>query len=601
MVNVLIESEILAKGSANSFLSGKHFNRCKKIHPLASLVIKFLHIDRFLKYQSCDIESVKQYLVQFGNEKTAVPQITDQVCLELFRDYESYREETIKGKHGKTPQIFMIYVQLVEYYLIMEFSIRTGDINLYKHILPKIANVFFSMNHPNYARYLTIYHDKLENIETTHPGLLQSYGSSFLGIRRTAKNFSRLPIDLTLEQTINADAASRASGTVNMTNSFSARQRWSITHSLRTSIISKCLEFCDMITTDDVTKDLKNSSIVTANKNIKALLEMMAHYTNPFSRELSKDHLYNIATGQSVTNEIYEFLSTVETSGKKQREQFIAECKEDPERFDKVLSKNKILNFASKNRRKIKVNGKIQEVRLQRDIFGRLLHASISNNIDVEKALSYPLSPIPFSFCHSDGTICETVKSIVLEELKKYQENITDPPEPDISIVDGFYLLHTLKNVPDSYHKISKYILTTLLFNRKEVYIIFDKYKTPSIKDCEHSLRGEDDTQYSIERDNKRPAEMSQLLRSANFKEKFIQFLIKDWMSDEYVSLCEGKIVKLNFDQCYMFEVVDNKMSRTLDLNNSCYHEEADTKIIHHICQLNGDFRVRIHCSGMYV
>ncbi|CAG4969788.1 unnamed protein product [Colias eurytheme] len=118
------------------------------------------------------------------------------------------------------------------------------------------------------------------------------------------KPFSRIPVDLTLEQTINADAASKASGIVNMTNSFSARQKWSITHSLRTSVISKVMEFCNMKSTDDITKDLKKSTINKSTKNLQALMQLIQQNTIPFRLELSEDHLYNISKGQSVNDEV---------------------------------------------------------------------------------------------------------------------------------------------------------------------------------------------------------------------------------------------------------------------------------------------------------
>lgn len=76
------------------------------------------------------------------------------------------------------------------------------------------------MNHQNYSRYLRVYLDYLNNIETTHPSKEEDYKQSFLGISRTAKPFSWAPIDRTLEQTFNADAASRESGIINITNSF---------------------------------------------------------------------------------------------------------------------------------------------------------------------------------------------------------------------------------------------------------------------------------------------------------------------------------------------------------------------------------------------
>lgn len=299
-----------------------------------------------------------------------------------------------------------MYTRLVEYYLQLEYSIRIGDFNLFVDTLPKITNVFFSMNHHNYARYMSIYWDKLINIETTHPRLLDDCQKSFVGIRRTIKSFSRIPVDLTLEQTINADAASKASGIVNITNSFSARQKWSITHSLRTSVISKVMEFGNMKSTDDITKDLKKSTINKSTKNLQVLMQLIKQYTNPFGLELSEDHLYNISKGQSVNDEVYNFLSSVEIEGEKQNKNFIAESRVTPDRFDKAITRNKIINFEHKNTQKVKINGKVKEVQMQRDVFGRLLYVSLKSRIDLKKALSYPLAPIPFTLCHTNGTIC---------------------------------------------------------------------------------------------------------------------------------------------------------------------------------------------------
>lgn len=189
------------------------------------------------------------------------------------------------------------------------------------------------------------------------------------------------------------------------------------------------------------------------------------------------------------------------------------------------------------------------------------MYAALKNNIDLEKTLSYPLTPVPFSLCHTNGIICKTPKSIVLQELLTNQNSNTDIPVPDITIYDGFYLLHTLLRIPEKYAAISKYIF----------HIIFDKYHIPTIKDHEHQLRGEEsEIQYDIRRENKRSADFGKLLRSRNFKETFVQFLIDDWTNDEFVNLCEGKIVKLNYDYCYVFEVVYNRMKRTKDYNSSC-------------------------------
>lgn len=72
-----------------------------------------------------------------------------------------YRTDMINGKHGKTTQFYMIYSNLVEYYLLLYASIRTADFDLFKYMLPKITNLFFVFNQPNYARWLVRYHYNL--------------------------------------------------------------------------------------------------------------------------------------------------------------------------------------------------------------------------------------------------------------------------------------------------------------------------------------------------------------------------------------------------------------------------------------------------------
>ena len=58
-----------------------------------------------------------------------------------------------------------------------------------------------------------------------------------VSINRTKKVFSGNLIDLTIEQTVNTDAASQRAGVASIANSISARQRWAESHFLRTTII----------------------------------------------------------------------------------------------------------------------------------------------------------------------------------------------------------------------------------------------------------------------------------------------------------------------------------------------------------------------------
>lgn len=78
--------------------------------------------------------------------------------------------------------------------------------------LTELTDLFFAMNRQNYARWMAKYRLDLMNIEITHPGLRNIVNAGAFSVRRTNNEFARLPVDLTFEQTVNADAASRMTG-----------------------------------------------------------------------------------------------------------------------------------------------------------------------------------------------------------------------------------------------------------------------------------------------------------------------------------------------------------------------------------------------------
>ncbi|KAG5888598.1 hypothetical protein JTB14_037810 [Gonioctena quinquepunctata] len=151
----------------------------------------------------------------------------------------------------------MTYIQLVNDYIISPRSIRMSDFEMFKHVIPKITNLFFIVNQPNYARWFVKYHYDLKNGDETHPGLEEDSKSGCFGIERTDKPFSKIPIDLSLEQTINADAAKCLSSIAHFTNFIAARQRWTKSHSIRAALISHVLDVCGLRYLQDVTVDLQ--------------------------------------------------------------------------------------------------------------------------------------------------------------------------------------------------------------------------------------------------------------------------------------------------------------------------------------------------------
>ena len=121
-------------------------------------------------------------------------------------------------------------------------SIKMGDLEVFVSYLPKLTNIFFALNHPNYARWLVKYYDSILKLNETHPEVYNEFKQGWFAIRRTEKPFSSTAINLTLEQTTNAEAASPRLGVLSIANSISARQRWTESHYLCTTIVSTLLE-----------------------------------------------------------------------------------------------------------------------------------------------------------------------------------------------------------------------------------------------------------------------------------------------------------------------------------------------------------------------
>lgn len=303
---------------------------------------------------------------------------------DLLIKFEDFHSDILCGTYGKTRQFYAIYINLINYYLLLERSVRMNDLQLFVYILAKIDSVFFAFNHPIYARWLLWYENSMRSLEHMYPGLQENI---LLGVKRTDKNYSRIPFDLTLEGTINADAARRLTGIMHLTNSILARHKWSISHALRSTIISHVLSDCGLTKIQYVTNDLQPHRIKISHKMRDDFTDALNNRMNPFTANLKKDSLFNICTGQAAPEEIATFLLSFEEVGESKRKAMIdACCKNEEACQGYVIKKTNILNFASViKKKKVLASGKTQEVKLQRDLFGRLLGIALETEIDMSK------------------------------------------------------------------------------------------------------------------------------------------------------------------------------------------------------------------------
>lgn len=60
---ILVEADALAGGSMNNFLGSKYFNRCERLHPLASGALQILHFEKYLSgIDTHDVDTLNEDL-----------------------------------------------------------------------------------------------------------------------------------------------------------------------------------------------------------------------------------------------------------------------------------------------------------------------------------------------------------------------------------------------------------------------------------------------------------------------------------------------------------------------------------------------------------
>ena len=312
--------KVIASGSLKGLISGKHYNRCKRIHPLFAAAMEMLHFKLFIS--SCDNlgereDLIEKQLSEMTKRDSSVNRADfskvylSNELMEIIDDYEKFKENTKKGLNGLTAQYWFIYIELIDLYYKFSRSTRSGNFELYVYSLKMDTHLFFCFNLPNYSRWSVRFHDNLFRIEETHTTLATEFQKGRLGVKRTSTNFCRMPIDLTLELTINDDAASQRTGIAAFTNSISARKRWGQNHFLRMSVMSHLLDTLDLNKKEDVTADIKPCKMRKNADALKKLCNQMEESTNPYDKNLEKNILVNIDTGIGASSATTDFSPNV--------------------------------------------------------------------------------------------------------------------------------------------------------------------------------------------------------------------------------------------------------------------------------------------------
>lgn len=77
-----------------------------------------------------------------GDTEDSAYIVNDEDLSALLKLYIEYKEASLKGDHRKTSQFYIIYINLVNYYMMLSRSIRNGDFKLFKYVCRRLPTFF---------------------------------------------------------------------------------------------------------------------------------------------------------------------------------------------------------------------------------------------------------------------------------------------------------------------------------------------------------------------------------------------------------------------------------------------------------------------------
>lgn len=204
--SILIEANVYGVNTLASILKGTQYNRGIRGHKLMYETLRSIQLSEFIDYMK-----FSQYQIQQLN-----------ICLQEIREVTADKDHSgLSNKYNQHKTIIADFFtnfskfldlmstenELYKYFKILLNSImadRSNNFELHLLTTRQILPYFFSMNHTNYIRGVTLY---LQDMLKLPPEVIHDMKRGMHSVKRTAGTFNAVGCDLALEQSQNRSSA----------------------------------------------------------------------------------------------------------------------------------------------------------------------------------------------------------------------------------------------------------------------------------------------------------------------------------------------------------------------------------------------------------
>ena len=216
LIELAVESGVVAGGSIEKVLNGKNYNRAVRMHKIFYEALIRLLINAFessvgedqkviLDLKTATVEELK---LNLGLEKsTALLESND-----IQRWYEMFTcsVESMTNNGSDLSKFWLSYLELCELLLNLIFATRSGNWKLYLACIEEVIPWTFAYDRQNYARYLIPFLNDMRSLPNKMPEVQNAFENGEFSVQMGYKNsFGRNEADKTIENTINLAATQR--------------------------------------------------------------------------------------------------------------------------------------------------------------------------------------------------------------------------------------------------------------------------------------------------------------------------------------------------------------------------------------------------------
>ena len=591
--DIVVESGIIAEGSIDRVMEGRKYNRGVRLHKLIYEALLRLMWKGFFvwfkeRHPEKEMLRVQVEALIDGLHQNTTQESFDEILhhpswisfIGIFNDYVAL----LLSDGGDLVKFWVSYVEMVDVLLNFIWASREGDWMLHLSAVHSLLPWCFAYDRLNYSRYLAVYYADMSKLPDDHPAIHKQLTNGGFSVQTGDKNpFGRIPVDQTIEETVNKDTQTPG-GTKGFSLNPAAVSRYYLTAEHRSTCLKQLRSLTETKTPSFTHPDFQQSRTKRDEQDVTAVVDLLeSEWINPFDGNNSD--IVNISTGIAAPPDVVHDLLNARSVGESAYQIFQSDRleKQNP-KFHDTLPKHRLKTFSDvKKQRKTRLSNKETVLRADHKLFGRMLLIAASRHIDISEVLAHPLGPIHWSLANNDGSLKKTNKASLARFLEKKAAAAHAIPTPSACIIDGMSLLQKIHGDNMTFNNIAMTLFNSALHIGSEsdrIDVVFDVYTDMSIKNAERIKRGsESGILFGQIVPGHKIKQWRRLLASPQSKTKLVEFLVSRWKETIFRQKLNDKVMYVTLGK-KCFQIMKDATS---DVSELCSEqEEADTRMLLH-------------------